>query len=225
MRSLILKNHISLKFIKRILGWHLKYYLLGRGTPLSAGVYINDVCNYKCLMCNIRMKEHATVYPRKAQEKDIDALSKMGLIYYSISGGEPTLVKDLPERLAYAANKIPYVHLVTNGSTMTKDLARSLNETGIQEISISLDGLDEFHNMIRGVENSFNKAWNALKLLHQFAPRVEVVVNSILTPYNLDSLRGLRKKILETFPDIYSKYLPLTQHELFLNSNQKILCS
>ena len=221
MRSLILKNHISLKFIKRILGWHLKYYLLGRGTPLSAGVYINDVCNYKCLMCNIRMKEHATVYPRKAQEKDIDALSKMGLIYYSISGGEPTLVKDLPERLAYAANKIPYVHLVTNGSTMTKDLARSLNETGIQEISISLDGLDEFHNMIRGVENSFNKAWNALKLLHQFAPRVEVVVNSILTPYNLDSLRGLRKKILENFPDIYSKYLPLTQHELFLNSNQK----
>jgi MoaA/NifB/PqqE/SkfB family radical SAM enzyme len=82
----------------------------------------------------------------------------MGLVYYSISEGEPTLVKDLPERLAYAANKIPYVHLVTNGSTMTKDLARCLNEKGIQEISISLDGLEEFHNTIRGVENSSNKA-------------------------------------------------------------------
>ncbi|SVD68053.1 uncharacterized protein METZ01_LOCUS420907 [marine metagenome] len=41
---------------------------------------------------------------------------------------------------------------------MTKDLARCLNEIGIQEISISLDGLEEFHNTIRGVENSSNKA-------------------------------------------------------------------
>jgi len=223
MKSLILKKHISLKFIKRVLGWHLNYYFFGRGTPLSAGVYINDVCNYKCLMCNIRMKEHATVYPYEDQKRDIDALSKIGLLYYSISGGEPTLVRDLPERLAYAANKIPYVHLVTNGSTMTKDLARRLGETGIQEISVSLDGLEEFHNTMRGVENSFEKAWNAIDLLHQYAPRIEVVINSILTPYNLDSLRGLRKKVSETFPDIYSKYLPLTQHELFLNSDQKFV--
>ena len=223
MKSLILKKHISLKFIKRVLGWHLNYYFFGRGTPLSAGVYINDVCNYKCLMCNIRMKEDATTYPYEDQKRDIDALSKIGLLYYSISGGEPTLVRDLPERLAYAANKIPYVHLVTNGSTMTKDLARRLGETGIQEISVSLDGLEEFHNTMRGVENSFEKAWNAIDLLHQYAPRIEVVINSILTPYNLDSLRSLRKKILETFPDIYSKYLPLTQHELFLNSDQKFV--
>ena len=100
MKSLILKKHISLKFIKRVLGWHLNYYFFGRGTPLSAGVYINDVCNYKCLMCNIRMKDHATIYPYEKQKRDIDALSKMGLRYYSISGGEPTLVRDLPERLA-----------------------------------------------------------------------------------------------------------------------------
>jgi MoaA/NifB/PqqE/SkfB family radical SAM enzyme len=169
------------------------------------------------------MKEHATTYPYEDQKRDIDALSKIGLLYYSISGGEPTLVRDLPERLAYAANKIPYVHLVTNGSTMTKDLARRLGETGIQEISVSLDGLEEFHNTMRGVENSFEKAWNAIDLLHQYAPRIEVVINSILTPYNLDSLRGLRKKVSETFPDIYSKYLPLTQHELFLNSDQKFV--
>jgi len=167
------------------------------------------------------MKDQATIYPYEDQKRDIDALSKIGLVYYSISGGEPTLVRDLPERLTYAANKIPYVHLVTNGSTMTKDLARRLGETGIQEISVSLDGLEEFHNTMRGVENSFEKAWNAIDLLHQYAPRIEVVINSILTPYNLDSLRGLRKKVSETFPYIYSKYLPLTQHELFLNSNQK----
>ena len=172
-------------------------------------------------MCDIRMKDHPIVYPREVQEQDIDALSEMGLIYYSISGGEPTLVKDLPERLAYAASKIPYVHLVTNGSTMTDDLAIRLGKSGLQEISISLDGLEEFHNTMRGVPNAFTKAWNAIELLNQHAPRVDIAVNSILTPYNLDSLRGLRKQLIETFPDIYTKYLPLTHHELFLNPTHK----
>jgi len=204
-----------------MVGWHLKYYFFGRGTPVSAGVYIVDVCNYKCLMCDIRMKDSPVVYPREAQERDIDALSKMGLIYYSISGGEPTLVKDLPERLKYATNKIPYVHLVTNGSTMTPDLARQLGATGIQEISISIDGLEEFHNTIRGVPNAFQKAWNAIDLLNQYAPRVTISINSILTPYNLDSLRGLKKLIANSFPRICYKYLPQTDHELFLNSTQK----
>ena len=220
MKSLIFKKHLNLKFIVRMVNWHLNYYLLGRGTPIAAGVYINDVCNYRCTMCDIRMKERPAVYPREAQERDIDALSRMGVIYYSISGGEPTLVKDLPERLAYAGKKLPYVHLVTNGSTMTVDLAKRLGATGIQEISVSLDGLEGFHNQMRGVSNAFEKGWNAIHLLRTHASKVDVVINSILTPYNLDSLRGLRKKLAETFPGIYSKYLPLTYHELFLNAKK-----
>ena len=220
MKSLIFKKHLNFKFIARMINWHLKYYFLGHGTPISAGVYINDVCNYKCQMCDIRMKEDPVIYPRKAQERDIDALSNMGVIYYSISGGEPTLVKDLPERLAYACTKLPYVHLVTNGSTMTVDLAKRLGATGIQEISVSLDGLEEFHNQMRGVTNAFKKGWNAIHLLRTHAPKVDVVINSILTPYNLNSLRELKRKLQETFPGIYSKYLPLTYHELFLNANK-----
>ena len=220
MKSLIFKKHLNFKFIVRMVNWHLKYYLLGRGTPITAGVYINDVCNYHCMMCDIRMKEHPVIYPREAQERDIDALSNMGVIYYSISGGEPTLVKDLPERLAYAGKKFPYVHLVTNGSTMTVDLAKRLGATGIQEISVSLDGLEEFHNQMRGVSNAFKKGWHAIHLLRTHAPKIDVVINSILTPYNLNSLSDLKKKLGESFPEVYTKYLPLTYHELFLNANK-----
>ena len=220
MKSLILKKRLNFRFIARMLGWHFNYYLLGHGTPVSAGVYINDVCNYKCIMCDIRMKDHPIVYPRDAQERDIDALASMGVVYYSISGGEPTLVKDLPERLEYAVKKLPYVHLVTNGSTMTADLARRLGETGVQEISVSLDGLEEFHNQMRGVSNAFKKGWNAIQLLQVHAPNVDIVVNSVLTAYNLASLRDLKKLLDKTYPDIFIKYLPLTRHELFLHTEK-----
>jgi sulfatase maturation enzyme AslB (radical SAM superfamily) len=83
-----------------------------------------------------------------------------------------------------------------------------------------MDGLEEFHNQMRGVSNAFEKGWNAIHLLRTHAPEIDVVVNSILTPYNLDSLRGLKGKLAETFPEIFSKYLPLTQHELFLNAKK-----
>ena len=75
MKSLIFKKHLNLKFIIRMVTWHLSYYFLGRGTPITAGVYINDICNYHCIMCDIRMKEKPVIYPREAQERDIDALS------------------------------------------------------------------------------------------------------------------------------------------------------
>lgn len=223
MKKLIFKKHLNYKFIKRMIGWHVRYYLFGRGTPLSAGVYINDVCNYRCAMCDIRMSKEPIIYPREAQERDIDSLARMGVVYYSISGGEPTLVRDLPERLAYAVKKIPYVHVVTNGSTMTKDLACKLADTGIQEISVSIDGTEEFNNKLRGIPNAFAKAWNALALLREHAPEVDIVVNSILTPYNLNSLRDLSKRIDCTYPGVHLKYLPLTFHELFLTAERDSL--
>ena len=201
--------------------WHFNYYLRGLGTPLSAGVYIIDSCNYKCEMCDIRLKEKPVIYPREAQEKDIDALSELGVIYYSISGGEPTLVPDLPERLAYAAKKIPYVHLVTNGSTMTRDLAKKLGATGVREVSISIDGMDEFHNAVRGVKNAFPKAWNALTLLSEHAPNVQIVTNSVLSQNNVSSLRQLKSKLDAEFPQALRKFLPLTHHQLFLTSERE----
>lgn len=167
------------------------------------------------------MKDNPAIYPRETQERDIDALSQLGVIYYSISGGEPTLVPDLPERLTYAAKKIPYVHLVTNGSTMTKELAKKLKDTGIREISISIDGMEEFQNAVRGVKNAFPKAWDALSLLSEHAPNIQIVVNSVLSGSNVNSLRKLRCKLDQEFPQILRKYLPLTLHQLFLTSERE----
>lgn len=222
MKSLIIKNHLNYPFISRMLKWHIKYYLLGVSTPISAGVYITDICNCRCVMCNLWKNSSMKTYDWELQKKTIDILAKNGCYYYSISGGEPTLVKDLPKRLAYAASKIPYVHVVTNGLSMTNELAIELSKTGIKEISVSLDGIGEVHNILRGREDAFEKTWNALIMLKEKMPStIQVVVNSLLTKYNLDSLRDLRKKLDKM--DMYQKYLPVSFHELFFNSEERKL--
>jgi sulfatase maturation enzyme AslB (radical SAM superfamily) len=97
---------------------------------------------------------------------------------------------------------------------MNPELARALGKSGLREISISIDGTEEFHNLLRGLPFAFERAWNALDLILTHAPGVKIVVNSVLTPYNLKSLLELGKK-LSAYPDVSQKYLPLSCHELF----------
>jgi len=201
--------------------WHYNFYIRRKGRPVISGIYLTDGCNCRCVMCSIWKTSKPLVYPRAAQEKAIDVLSKAGCYYYSISGGETTLVKDLIDRLEYASRKIPYVHVVTNGLTMSSELARSLGKSGIKEISVSIDGAAEFHNFMRGLPYAFERAWNAVDLLRTYAPNIKVVVNSILTPYNLDSL-SILGKLLDQRKGVLQKYLPLTFHELFKSSGANV---
>jgi len=214
------KYDLSLGFIKRMIQWHFNYYFFGKGTPVSAGLYITDSCNYFCKMCDIRMQEDPAVIPLEIFQKHVDSLGRMGVLYFSVSGGEPTLVRDLVDRLDYAKKKIPYVHLVTNGSTMTRDLATRLGSTGLNEVSISVDGMEDFHNSVRGVGNAFTKAWNAIGLLQSHAPNIQIVVNSLLTHNNLESLRMLRKEMDAHYPNVLQKFLPITKHQLFLTQDR-----
>jgi len=222
MKSLIFENHFNYKFIKRVIRWHINYYFAGRGRPINAGAYITDVCNARCIMCNVWKRKKPLTCPRIYQEKAIDALARAGCFYYSIGGGEPTTVKDLPERLTYAAKKIPYVRLTTNGLSMTPELARSLNDSGIKEIGISIDGTDEYHNFVRGRPDAAGKVWNSLELIYSQAPKVQVVINSVITPYNLEGLREVGRR-LSKFPKVRQKFLPITFHELFGTQDLKSL--
>lgn len=224
MVALILKKHLSLRFIMRMIRWHVRYYLAGRGSPVSAGVYLTTACNCRCIMCDIWREKAPQTYPLQAQKQALDALAKAGCYYYSVSGGEPTLVPDLCERLAYAAARIPYVHVVTNGLTMTAGLARDLANSGIREISISLDGSESIHNQLRGRPDAFAKAWQALELMRAHAPRVQVVVNSILSPYTVGGLKELNQ-LLRSQPGFCRKYLPLSFHQLFRTQGRTTLDS
>jgi MoaA/NifB/PqqE/SkfB family radical SAM enzyme len=222
MKQLILSNHLNYKFVSRIIRWHINYYFLDRGRPINAGTYITDACNARCVMCNVWKKKKPSTYPRIYQERAIDALSHAGCFYYSIGGGEPTTVKDLPDRLTYAARKLPYVRLTTNGLAMTRELARALNDSGIKEIGLSIDGTDEYHNLVRGRPDAAEKVWNSLELLCSHAPKVQIIINSVLTPYNLEGLREIGKR-LSKFPGVLQKYLPVTFHELFGTQDLKSL--
>ena len=81
----------------------------------------------------------------------------------SIAGGEPTYFPYLVDLVEYARKELEFpVGLTTNGTLLNESQLERLAACGIG-ITISLDGMRETHDSIRG-EGNYDKAINLLKL-------------------------------------------------------------
>jgi Fe-coproporphyrin III synthase len=122
------------------------------------------------------------------------------------SGGEPTLRRELPEiiDLFVRNNGVRYINLPTNGLKPNRIfevaehcLARN---PGLDlHVNISLDGLRESHDFMRGVPGNFERALESGRLLRKlkrpFGLRFVVNVNTVITRDNLDEILPLAELI------------------------------
>lgn len=81
-----------------------------------------------------------------------------------ISGGEPTIRRDL-ETIGEELHKRGFPWgMVTNGVALTEERFRALRKAGMRSMTVSLDGLEEEHNWMRGSEHAFAGATRAIRL-------------------------------------------------------------
>lgn len=136
----------------------IKFYL-GRiiSFPLTPVEHVyfslTNRCNLRCKMCDIprepsRREDELTT----SQIKDIILqIKNMGIKHLIVSGGEPFLREDLFEILEFVkANNIEMVDIITNGLLLNSDSIQKLIRLKLNHITISLDGLGETNNEIRG---------------------------------------------------------------------------
>ncbi|HTZ41255.1 MAG TPA: 12,18-didecarboxysiroheme deacetylase [Syntrophales bacterium] len=122
-------------------------------------------CNLKCIHCysnsqNILYSDELTTQLGK---RLIDNLAAFGSPVLLLSGGEPLMRKDLPELAQYAVDRGLRVVISTNGTLITKKLARTFGKIGLSYIGVSLDGLREVHDRFRGAKGSFDKALRGIR--------------------------------------------------------------
>lgn len=129
------------------------------------------------LRCNLGCKHCGSDCRKNMQQKDMpleDFLRVVDSItphvntqstMIVITGGEPLMRNDL-EKCGYELYKREYPWgIVSNGLAMTPDRLDSLIKAGMRSITISLDGLTDSHNAMRGHPDSFKNAFSAIKLL------------------------------------------------------------
>ncbi len=124
-------------------------------------------CNSQCVMCNIWKMDHSnemTLAEIKNYLKDpiFKEVSSVG-----INGGEPSLVKELPEIAEQVLNlpKIKSFNIISNGFNKEalfvkiEKIYALCRKKGVNfHMSFSLDGYGEIHDNIRGVKKAFEMA-------------------------------------------------------------------
>lgn len=127
---------------------------------LNGTVIVTYRCNAKCTMCN-RYK----VPSRPEEELSVEAISKLPEMYFTnITGGEPFIREDLKEIVRELYKKSERIVISTNGFFTDRiiDLCKEFPQVGIR---ISIEGLEQTNNEIRGLDDGFNRGYTTLKAL------------------------------------------------------------
>lgn len=117
-------------------------------------------CNLRCKHCYATSedKDYSNELTTEEGKRLIDDLAQFGCPVLLFSGGEPLIRPDVIELASYAVKKGLRVVFSTNGTLITKDMAKRLKEIGTSYIGISLDGGEIIHDTFRGVSGAFKKA-------------------------------------------------------------------
>lgn len=127
---------------------------------LNGTVIVTYRCNAKCTMCN-RYK-----VPSKVEDEiSVETIKKLPEMYFTnVTGGEPFMRDDLKDIIRELYKKSDRIVISTNGFYTDKivDLCKEFPQVGIR---ISIEGLEQTNNEIRGLEDGFNRGYTTLKTL------------------------------------------------------------
>ncbi len=128
--------------------------------PLFAVWNFTNRCNLACKHC-YQDSEHTALQGELSLQEKLDLVDQMGKAYMpmlALSGGEPTISKDLLPVIRRAKGYGMHLTLATNGTTMTRELAAQLAEAGLRYVEISLDSVDPArHDAFRGTAGLWQK--------------------------------------------------------------------
>jgi len=199
--------------------WVPYTFLDGRAlTPQSITIELTFRCNLSCQMCPLEMprvmfNRSAPEYVAERKRAEltteevlglVDDVARMGVPSVTFTGGETFLRTDVLEVVARAKARGLRCCINTNGWFIGKGHARRLVELGLDALSISVDGPDKTHDLIRRREGSFRRILDALGNLEEarseaggLRPAVGITCTlSALNQHNfsevLDWLRGYR---------------------------------
>ena len=116
-------------------------------------ISVTDKCNFRCKYCMPKENFGRDYQFLRRDElltfeeiiRSVKIFQSAGLKKIRLTGGEPLLRKNV-EKLVEGISSCSHIHkiaMTTNGSLFDKEVAHKLKESGLNEITISLDSLSE----------------------------------------------------------------------------------
>jgi MoaA/NifB/PqqE/SkfB family radical SAM enzyme len=193
-------------------------------TPiLSAKIKLLWQCNLACVFCSLP-KPSAPVSREKVAEI-LRSLKSMGLLKSHFSGGEAFLHPHISQIIQDAVGLGLQVNLTSNGTLITREIARMIVDSGVHSISISLDGASaQTHDKIRGVKGAFKATVKAIGYLAKMSKKRPVIrVNTVVTSRNVDDLGAIHSLLQSINEKIKWKLIPVDTSDKRLRVNAQTI--
>jgi MoaA/NifB/PqqE/SkfB family radical SAM enzyme len=109
----------------------------------------------------------------------LNEIGAAGIGALRLTGGEPLLRRDLFEIL-HRADTTPFKRIIlqTNG-LLLKKLYKDVNASPITKVAVSIDGLKESNDLIRGIQGYFDLGIEGIKLLRGKQVTLSVTLNRL----------------------------------------------
>ena len=166
----------------------LFFSLLTQKKIVKAQFSVTYLCNSRCMHCNIWKKylnDHKSIKEELTYEEIVKIIKNSSLKWISLTGGEPTLKEGIEVILHAALSKALLTTLNTNGMLPRKieeiiEYNVSLLKRKYLIVVMSIDGLQETHERIRGVKGSFDKLIESVDLVTSLAEKRNLLLDVVL---------------------------------------------
>lgn len=153
--------------------------------PAEATFELTYRCNLDCLHCYVPPSS------RSGEELDtagvklvLERLKESGVVHLAFTGGEPFMREDVMEIIEYARELRFSVGIITNGISVTKEVARKLAELKITRVDQSIYGMSaETYERITGNPEGFELALRAFDYMLEAG--LEVRARTLLLDMNV----------------------------------------
>ncbi|MCU7848060.1 MAG: radical SAM protein [Candidatus Thiodiazotropha sp. (ex Lucinoma kastoroae)] len=155
--------------------------------PTDISIITTYRCQMRCKMCDIW--EHPTDRKKEITAKELEILPQFKFV--NITGGEPFVRNDLNEIVEVAMNKSERVVISTSGWHTNRiiTLAEQFPNIGIR---VSIEGLSQRNDELRGREGGFDKGLRTLLALREMGVK-DIGFGITVSNHNSDDMLWLYK--------------------------------
>lgn len=150
-------------------------------------------CNLQCSFCYNASGPSGERGDRKVAA--IQQFADSGALQLTIIGGEPMMMPDFFDLIHQAEEQGMSTEFVTNGWFLNEKSIERLLETEVTQLVVSIDGLEETHDRVRGKKGTYQRAVRGVRLLADAG--FDVNVTACLQRCNVAEIEPLIDAIAE----------------------------
>src|SRR5579875_98713 len=157
----------------------------GHRIPVIAGHKLLYTCNLRCKMCPFWRREDEKLLTIEEERIMMESIASLGTSFMGFEGGEPLLRRDIDEILKISHSMF-HTSMVTNGWFLREKIGQI--SSYLDFLFVSIDGIGETHDRLRGIPGSFKKAIEGVKEAKKHVP---VALSTTITRENMGEIKDV----------------------------------